>query len=130
MSKPADLGTVKVGSYIVIEDEPCKIISFDHSKPGKHGSAKARIVAIGLFDGVKRSHVGPVSENILIPMIDKRTGQVISQSSAGVQLMDMETFEVFEAVLPDDKNITDRIDNGVEVEYWRALGKQKIVRVR
>ena len=63
-------------------------------------------------------------------MIDKRTGQVISQSSAGVQLMDMETFEVFEAVLPDDKNITDRIDNGVEVEYWRALGKQKIVRVK
>lgn len=130
MSKPADLGTCKVGSYIVIEDEPCKIVSFDHSKPGKHGSAKARVVALGLFDGVKRSHVGPVSEMVHIPLIDKRTGQVISQSSSGIQLMDLETFEVFEALLPDDKSITDKIVNGVEVEYWRALGKQKLIRVK
>ena len=130
MSKPADLGTCKTGHYIVLEDEPCKVVSFDKSKPGKHGAAKARIVGIGLFDGVKRSFVGPVSGNVQVPLIDKRTGQVISRSSAGVQIMDMETFEVFDAKLPDDKSISDKLDNGVEVEYWRALGKQKIVRVK
>ncbi len=130
MSKPADLGSIKTGSYLIIEGEPCKIVSFDKSKPGKHGAAKARVVGIGLFDGVKRSLVSPVSANVEIPMIDKRTGQVISRSSSGVQLMDMETFEVFEANLPDDKNITDKIENGVEVEYWNAINKQKIVRIR
>jgi translation initiation factor 5A len=44
--------------------------------------------------------------------------------------MDMETFEVFEANLPDDKNIADKLENGAEVEYWKALNKQKIVRIR
>ena len=38
-----DLGSLKVGSYIVIDGEPCRIVSYDHSKPGKHGSAKARV---------------------------------------------------------------------------------------
>ena len=46
-----DLGSLKVGSYIVIDNEPCRIVSYDHSKPGKHGSAKARVSAIGVFDG-------------------------------------------------------------------------------
>ncbi|WP_455277072.1 hypothetical protein [[Eubacterium] cellulosolvens] len=35
MSKPADVGSVKVGQYIMIDDEPCKIVEFEKSKPGK-----------------------------------------------------------------------------------------------
>ena len=79
MSKPADLGSVKIGSYIILEGEACRIVEYDKSKPGKHGSAKARVVAIGVFDNVKRSHVSPVSANIDIPIIEKKTGQVISK---------------------------------------------------
>ena len=40
---------------------PCRIVEYDTSKPGKHGAAKARIVGEGIFDGQKRPHVGPVS---------------------------------------------------------------------
>ena len=39
---------LKVNRYIVIDDEPSKIIELTTSKPGKHGEAKARIVAIGI----------------------------------------------------------------------------------
>ncbi|HDQ06034.1 MAG TPA: translation initiation factor IF-5A, partial [Candidatus Bathyarchaeota archaeon] len=42
MSKPMDVGALRVGSYIIIDGEPCKIVSYSKSKPGKHGSAKAR----------------------------------------------------------------------------------------
>ena len=73
MSKPASLSDVKIGSYIIIDGEPCRIIEYDKSKPGKHGSAKARVVATGVFDGSKRSLVSPVSAGIEIPMIEKRT---------------------------------------------------------
>ncbi|PVX24043.1 MAG: translation initiation factor IF-5A, partial [Candidatus Bathyarchaeum sp.] len=45
MSKPSDVGALRVGSYIIIDDAPCKIVSYSKSKPGKHGAAKARIVA-------------------------------------------------------------------------------------
>jgi translation initiation factor 5A len=130
MSKPAELGSVKVGSYILIDDEPCRIVSYDKSKPGKHGAAKARVVGIGLFDNSKRSIVSPVSANIEVPLIEKRSGQIISLAPTTVQIMDMDTFEVFETGKPSESEIANKIESGVEVEYWRAMGRNKIVRVK
>ena len=130
MSKPADLGSVKIGSYIILEGEACRIVEYDKSKPGKHGSAKARVVAIGVFDNVKRSHVSPVSANIDIPIIEKKTGQVISKGSNTYQLMDMESFEVFDCPIPDDESLTSKITEGSEVEYWYVLGRFKIARIK
>ena len=46
MSKPSDLGSLKIGSYILLPvgdqptGEPCRISEYDTSKPGKHGAAK------------------------------------------------------------------------------------------
>jgi translation initiation factor 5A len=124
-----DLGALKVGSYIVIDGEPCRIVSYDHSKPGKHGSAKARVAAMGVFDGSKHSLVSPVSSSVEVPLIDKRSGQVISLSDQLLQIMDLETFEVFETTLIDNE-IKDKIRQGAEVEYWKVLEKVKIVRVK
>jgi translation initiation factor 5A len=124
-----DLGALKVGSYIVIDGEPCRIVSYDHSKPGKHGSAKARVAAMGVFDGSKHSLVSPVSSSVEVPLIDKRSGQVISLSNELLQIMDLETFEVFETTLIDNE-IKDKIRQGAEVEYWKVLEKVKIVRVK
>ena len=80
---------MKTGSYILIEGEPCKIVQYDKSKPGKHGSAKARVVGVGLFDDVKRSIVSPVSANVEVPLIEKKNGQVLSISSDSIQIMDL-----------------------------------------
>ena len=99
-----DLGSLKVGSYIMIDGEPCRIVSYDHSKPGKHGSAKARVAAMGVFDGSRHSLVSPVSANVEVPLIDKRNGQVISISDRMLQIMDLETFEVFETSSVEDEN--------------------------
>ena len=132
MSKPASLSDVKIGSYILIDGEPCRIIEYDKSKPGKHGSAKARVVATGIFDGSKHSLVSPVSAGIEIPMIEKRTGQIISinKEQGIIQIMDMETFETFDSPPSDDKKISNKLIEGVEVEYWKVLGKTKIIRIR
>ncbi|MCK4440299.1 translation initiation factor IF-5A, partial [Candidatus Bathyarchaeota archaeon] len=88
MSKPAGVGSLREGRYIIVDGEPCRIVGITKSKPGKHGSAKARIVAIGIFDGAKRSFVKPVDANVEVPMINKRSGQVFSVTSSGVQIMD------------------------------------------
>jgi translation initiation factor 5A len=124
-----ELGSLKVGSYIIIDNEPCRIVSYDHSKPGKHGSAKARISAIGVFDGSKHSMVSPVSANIDVPLIDKRSGQIISMSGKTLQIMDLETFEVFETEAADDE-MKDKIRQGGEVEYWKVLERIKVVRAK
>jgi len=130
VSRPTDLGSIKVGSYMMIDGEPCKIVEYDKSKPGKHGSAKARVVGIGLFDDVKRSHVSPVSANIEVPMLEKKTGQVISMTDDTIQLMDLANFEVFDVPNTTDTDLKNKIQNGVEIEYWRVLGRNKIIRVK
>ena len=129
LSKPMDLGSLKVGSYIVIDGEPCRIVSYDHSKPGKHGSAKARVAAISVFDGSKHTLVSPVSAGVEVPLIDKRNGQIISMSGKILQIMDLETFEVFETSAVE-QDIIDKVRQGGEVEYWKVLDRIKVTRVK
>ena len=110
MSKPSDLGSLKIGSYILLPvgdqptGEPCRISEYDTSKPGKHGAAKARIVGVGVFDDQKRPHVGPVSMQVHVPLIDKRTGQIISMTGDVVfKIMDSETFETIDITMVEDE---------------------------
>lgn len=130
MSKPVDVGSLKIGQYIVLENEPCKIVEYEHSKPGKHGAAKARIVAIGVFTNQKRNVISPVDGRLDVPLIEKKTGQVISVTGEMVQLMDMETYVTFETPFPDEEELRGRLSSGQEVEYWQMLGRNKIVRIK
>ncbi len=129
MSKPMELGALKVGSYIIIDGEPCRIMSYTKSKPGKHGSAKARIVALGVFDDAKRTLVKPVSAQVEVPIIEKKAGQVIAVLPVAVQVMDLETYEILEAPLPEEE-IRSKLASGIEVEYWRILGRTRIMRTK
>src|SRR3990172_605319 len=101
MSKPVDLFSIKVGSYVMVDGEPCRIVDYAKSKPGKHGAAKARVVAIGVFDGGKRKFVKPVDTKVEVPLIEKLTGQVLAMMPSAVQLMDLATYEVFDAPIPE-----------------------------
>jgi translation initiation factor 5A len=130
MSKPVDVGSLRVGGYMMIEGEPCRIVDIAKSKPGKHGAAKARIVAIGVFDNQKRQFVKPVDANAEVPLIDKRTGQVFAVNPNGVQIMDLETYEYLDAPFPDEADLKEKLVAGTEMEYWKILGKIKIIRAK
>lgn len=130
MSKPVDVGSLRVGGYMIVDNEPCRIVDITKSKPGKHGSAKARIVAIGVFDGVKKSIVKPVDSNAEVPIIDKRAGQVFAVNPNGIQIMDMETYEYLDAPYPEEEDLKAKLVAGVEIEYWKILGKVKIIRAK
>jgi len=133
VSRPADLGSVKEGSYIILDGEPCRIVSREHFKPGKHGSAKVRIVAISILTGSKKSYVSPAESRVDIPIIDKRSGQITTVMDNSVQVMDLQTFEVFETPKPTPEEMTElggQLGPGVEVEYWSMMGKNKIMRIK
>src|SRR5688572_6989211 len=70
MKEQTEVRTLREGRYVLIDDFPCKIVSIDTSKPGKHGSAKANITAIDIFTGTKRTLQAPVSEKVFVPQID------------------------------------------------------------
>jgi len=130
MSKPVDVGSLRVGGYMVIDGEPCHIVDITKSKPGKHGSAKFRITAVGVFDGSKKSFVKPVDLMAEVPIIDKRMGQVFAVNPTGIQIMDLETYEYFDAPYPQDEELKAKLAPGVEIEYWRILGRLKIMRTK
>lgn len=123
----AEVRELKEGRYMVIDDEPCKILSISTSKPGKHGEAKARIEAVGLFDGNKRSVVYPVKHKILVPIIDKRQAQVVSIMGSEAQLMDLETYEMFHLPLTED--VKSELKPGGDIMYIVAMERKKIMRV-
>jgi translation initiation factor 5A len=130
MSRPTDVGSLRVGGYMMIDGEPCRIVDIAKSKPGKHGAAKARIVAIGVFDNQKRQFVKSVDGSAEIPIVDKRAGQVFAVNPTGVQIMDLETYEYIDAPYPEEEDLKAKLVAGAEIEYWKILGRVKIVRAK
>ena len=89
MKQQVEVKELKEGKYVIIDDEACVIKSITKSKPGKHGAAKARIEVIGLFDGQKRSYIGSVATKIYVPIVERKSAQIISITGNIAQLMDM-----------------------------------------
>ena len=123
-TKVVELKTVKVGKYIVLDGEASKVTSLTTSSPGKHGAAKARLEAVGIFDGQKRSLVKPVDTKVEVPILDKRIGQILAIMGDQVQIMDLETYETMELAIPDEfaDDIRGAVGTDLGVEYIVAMG--------
>ncbi|QYZ78002.1 translation initiation factor IF-5A [Methanofollis formosanus] len=124
MKEQTETGKLKEGRYVVVDDEPCKILTIATSKPGKHGAAKARIDVVGIFDGQKRSIVQPVSAKVYVPIVERKMAQIISVAGNTVQLMDVKDFEMFELELSED--VVSKLEAGQEIQYIEALNKRKL----
>ncbi|OIO41748.1 translation initiation factor IF-5A [Candidatus Pacearchaeota archaeon CG1_02_32_21] len=127
--KIIDATMAKIGTTIMIENEPCTVRSFDVSKTGKHGHAKVRIEAVGVFDGKKRVIVRPGHERFEVPMIDKRKAQVLSINGNHASVMDLESFETLDLIIPDEDELKSEIKEESYVEYWEVEGKKAIKRL-
>lgn len=125
-TKLEEVGKLKEGRYIVLDDHPCKVKRMQTSAPGKHGHAKARISAVSLFDGSKHSTIKPTDARVTVPILDKRKGQVLSVSDKSVQLMDLESYETFDIDKP--KKIGLDLESGDSVVYWEVMGRKMLKR--
>lgn len=114
-----EMKNIKEGDYIVIDDAPCVANKRSTSSPGKHGSTKVRLVTEGIIDGNRREIVKPSDETVKVPIIDKKTGQVLSLSGNAVQLMDMQSYDTFEMAIPQD--FDEELEEGDEVEFWEVM---------
>ncbi len=115
----------RVGTNILFEGKPMTVKKIDISKTGKHGHAKARIEAVGMFDGGKKVFVIPGHDRLEVPMVDKRKGQVLSLGDK-ISLMDLESFETLEVDCPEQE-VKEQLKEGENAEYWDIEG-QKIVK--
>ncbi|MCL4403610.1 MAG: translation initiation factor IF-5A [Candidatus Marsarchaeota archaeon] len=113
---------LKRGSYVLIDEEPCRVVEIETSAPGKHGAAKMRVTAINIFTTSKKTLIKPSDASIDAPVINKKKVQVVSITGSNAQLMDMESYEVFE--LPMDDDMKDKLQPGSEVEIIETMGKR------
>ncbi|HIG03385.1 MAG TPA: translation initiation factor IF-5A [Candidatus Poseidoniales archaeon] len=119
-----EIRTLKIGRYCCVDNEAYKILSISTSKPGKHGSAKARIEMANIFSGQKKSHVGSVTDNIQVPIIEKGSATVTHIEGNDVHAMDSKSYAMM--VLPVDSEMN--IEAGQEIQWMEALGRFKITR--
>jgi len=126
--KIVHVGSLKVGSFVIVDNVACKVSSIATSRPGKHGHAKVNLMAVGLIDGKKRNLMLPGHDTIDVPIIEKKNAQVLSVSGDTVNVMDSETYETFDLKVPQD--LKDEIVEGVTVLYWDILDDKIIKQVK
>ena len=119
-----EIRTLKVGRFCVVDEEAYKILSISKSKPGKHGSAKARLELVSLFSSKKISHVGTVTDSIHVPMIEKGKAMVTHIDGEEVHAMNMKDHTMM--ILPMEAEMN--IEAGKEIMWMEALGRFKIIR--
>ena len=120
----AEIRTLKGGRYVAIDDSAYKILSMSKSKPGKHGSAKARIELEDIFTRQKRSHVGTVTDTIQIPIIEKGSAIITHIEGSEVHAMDNKTYS--NLILPSEDGMN--LQSGGEIQWMEAMGRYKISR--
>ncbi len=124
-TKTSSMKSLKPGHYVMIDEEPCRVTKITLSKPGKHGSTKARVDAVGIFDNRKRSILKPADANVTVPIIEKNKAQVISVSGDFVQLMNLEDYSTFDASIPAE--FKGKLQSGQDVGYWK-IGNRILVK--
>ena len=127
-TKQASVGSLKKGSYIMIDGVACKVVDTSTSRPGKHGHAKVNMMAVGIIDGKKRNLVLPGHDQVEVPIIEKKTAQVLSISGNTANVMDSETYETFDMEIPEE--LKSQIVEGCSVLYWDIVGDKVIQQVK
>jgi len=123
-----NVGSLKVGNYIIFDDVACKISSIDISRTGKHGHAKARISAIGLITGKKIIKIYPTGDKVEVPIVEKENAQALSVQGDLVTVMDMKTYESFDLKIPEE--LKTEVEAGKQIVYWIILNEKVIMQVK
>merc|ERR1719436_1052718 len=142
---PQQAGEIRKGSHLMIKGRPCKCVEVSTSKTGKHGHAKAHIVAIDIFTGKKYEDLCPTSHNLEVPFVKRTEYQVLTadKDSGEVSLLqedgstkddlNLPTFVQVGEPTEDDKKVAkemlDAQEKGdpINVIVLEACGQEKII---
>ena len=127
-TKVVSIGSLQRGNYIVIDDIACRVTDTQVSRPGKHGHAKVRLTGVGLIDEKKRVIVQPGHDNVEVPIVDKKTAQVLSVSGDTANVMDIETYETFDLKIPAE--LKNDVVAGANVLFWVILNEKVMKQVK
>jgi len=123
--KQVQASALRPGSYVLFDGIACVVKDTQKSKTGKHGSGKCRIEAVGILHGQKKIHLCPSTDNVAVPIIEKKNAQVLSVQGDSATVMDNETFETFD--LKIGEGVKDKVKEGGTVTYWIIMDEKVIM---
>ena len=123
-----NVGSLKKGRYVVLNDVACRVTDIQTSRPGKHGHAKCRISAVSLTGGQKFITVKPAHDRIDVPIIEKNIAQILSVSGDIANVMDVQNYETFDLKIPSD--LKGELAEGKQVAYWVILDDKVMKEVK
>mmetsp|Transcript_20679 Transcript_20679/g.31117 ORF Transcript_20679/g.31117 Transcript_20679/m.31117 type:complete len:171 (+) Transcript_20679:67-579(+) len=148
LTYPMQAGEIRKGSHLMIKGHPCKCAEVSTSKTGKHGHAKAHIVAIDIFTGKKYEDLCPCSHNLDVPFVKRTEYQLLDANpdDGSVSLLlesgdtkddlnlpcFVKTGEPTEEDTKVQKELLDAFDAGKTtlVAVLAACGEEKIVGIK
>mmetsp|Transcript_69004 Transcript_69004/g.159911 ORF Transcript_69004/g.159911 Transcript_69004/m.159911 type:complete len:171 (+) Transcript_69004:67-579(+) len=145
---PMQAGEIRKGSHVMIKGHPCKVAEVSTSKTGKHGHAKAHIVALDIFTSKKYEDLCPTSHNLEVPFVKRTEYQLLDADFDNGQVsllledggtkedLNLPTFVTTGEPTEDDVKVQDEIKKGLAdgksllVAVLAACGMEKIVGVK
>ncbi len=123
-----EIKDLKKGGFVTIDGVPCRVDDVSISKSGKHGHAKVRVDAIGLFDGIRKSIVKPSDSRVETPMILKKKAQVLAIIDKKAQLMNLEDYSNIELDIPEE--LEGKVKEGEEIFYFEVDGIRTLKQIK
>lgn len=145
---PMQAGELKKGGHIMIKGQPCKVAEISMSKTGKHGHAKAHIVALNIFNSKKLEDLCPSSHNVDVPFVKRTEYQLLTVDfdSGEVSLLNPDGTTKDDLNLPtfvqtgepteDDKKLVEELKSAEDagktmaVVVLEACGQEKIIQAK
>lgn len=124
---------LKIGSFIIINDGACVILEKSVSKTGKHGCAKAHIVARNIFTDKKVECIHSTSEMVKVPIVSRVQYSLLDITDDGVVLLNEHMEEQVGIVKMEASEVCDKLmrlfkeGKQVVVSVIFALGNSRIV---
>merc|ERR1712224_1191680 len=119
---PQAAGELRKGSHVMIKGHPCKVAEVSTSKTGKHGHAKAHIVALDIFTSKKYEDLCPTSHNVEVPFVKRTELQCLSaDGDTGEVSLLLESGDT-----KDDLNLPDRVTVGEPTDDDKKLSQEII----
>ena len=107
---PVQAGSIKKGSFVMLKQNPCKVVSTATSKPGKHGTAKVHFVGIDIFTNKKYEDAFPTHQTVWVPIIKKTELEVADIS-----------YDDFVSLLMPDNSLREDLKLPADAELYQNL---------